>query len=151
MLGLCYFLSAASELPFLLFSDRLFDRLGTGKLMLISAMALTIRFFILASAENMQLVIASQLLHGCGFIVMTVTMSKYVNAVVPDELKTSGQMLLSVVGFGIARVFGILFGGMIAEFTGSIRNGFIFSAFLCLAALAIFTPVFLKGKPLNGQ
>jgi MFS transporter, PPP family, 3-phenylpropionic acid transporter len=151
LLGLCFFLSAMSELPFLLFSDKLFDRLGTGKLMLFSALVLTLRFFILALTQSMPLVIASQLLHGGGFIVMTVTMSKYVNAVVPDELKTGGQMLLSVVGFGIARVFGIVFGGLVSEISGSIRNGFIFSAILCLIALALFAPVFLRGKPLNGQ
>lgn len=151
LLGLCYFLSALSELPFLLFSDKLFDRLGTGRLMLVSALILTLRFSILAMTQSLPLVIASQLLHGGGFIVMMVTMSKYINAVVPNELKTGGQMLLSVVGFGIARVFGIVFGGMVSEITGSIRNGFLFSAILCLTALIIFSPVFLKEKPLNGQ
>jgi MFS transporter, PPP family, 3-phenylpropionic acid transporter len=151
LLGFCYFLSAVSELPFLLFSDKLFDRLGTGRLMLVSALVLTLRFSILALTQSLPLVIASQFLHGGGFIVMTVTLSKYINAVVPDELKTGGQMLLSVVGFGIARVFGIVFGGLVSEITGSIRNGFLFSAVLCLAALIIFAPVFLKGKPLNGQ
>jgi hypothetical protein len=37
LLGLCYFLSAVSEVPFLLNADRLFEKLGVGKLMCICA------------------------------------------------------------------------------------------------------------------
>jgi len=151
LLGLCYFLSAVSEVPFLLNADKLFDRLGVGKLMSISAAALTLRWILLASFPNIYVAAGSQILHGWGFIVMTVSMSKYMSATVPNELKASGQMLLAVVGFGIARVFGILGGGLLSEAMGGVQNGFIVMACVSGLALICFAPKYLRSAPLNGK
>ncbi len=151
LLGWCYFLSAMSEVPFLLNADRLFDKLGVGKLMSISAAALTLRWILLASFPNIYVAAGSQILHGWGFIVMTVSMSKYMSATVPNELKASGQMLLAVVGFGVARVFGILGGGMLSEAIGGVQNGFAVMAAVSGIALVFFAPKYLKSAPLNGK
>ncbi len=151
ILGMCYFLSAVSEVPFLLNSDRLFDKLGVGKLMSICAGALTLRWILLASFPNIYVAAGSQVLHGWGFIVMTVSMSKYMSATVPDELKASGQMLLAVVGFGIARAFGILGGGLLSDAMGSIQNGFAVMACVSGLALICFAPKYLRSAPLNGK
>lgn len=151
ILGLCYFLSAVSEVPFLLNADKLFDKLGVGKLMSISASALTLRWILLASFPNVYVAAGSQVLHGWGFIVMTVSMSKFMSATVPNELKASGQMLLAVVGFGVARVFGILGGGLLSEAIGGVQNGFIVMACISGLALILFAPRYLRMKPLNGK
>lgn len=151
ILGLCYFMSAMSEVPFLLNADKLFNKLGVGKLMTISAAALTLRWILLASFPNIYVAAASQLLHGWGFIVMTVSMSKYMSATVPNELKASGQMLLAVVGFGIARVFGILGGGLLSQAMGGIQNGFVLMACVSGLALICFAPRYLRAEPLNGK
>ena len=151
LLGLCYFISAMSEIPFLLNADRLFDKLGAGRLLAISTVALTLRWTILATTTNVYLTMASQVLHGWGFIVMTVSMSKYMAAVIPDELKASGQMLLSVVGFGIARVFGILGGGLVADAMGGVQKGFIPMAIVAGIALIVFVPKYWTSAPLNGK
>jgi len=151
LLGWCYFLSAISEVPFLLNADRLFEKLGAGKLMSICALALTTRWILLASFPNIYVAAISQVLHGWGFIVMTVSMSKYMSATVPAELKASGQMLLALVGFGIARVFGILGGGLLSEALGGVQQGFWVMAAVSGAALVLFAPKFLKEKPLNGR
>ena len=151
LLGLCYFLSATSEVPFLLNADRLFDKLGVGKLMSICAAALTLRWVLLACFPNIYVAMGSQVLHGWGFIVMTVSTSKYMSAIVPDELKASGQMLLAVVGFGIARVFGILGGGLLSNAMGGIQNGFAVMACISGLALICFAPKYLRSAPLNGS
>ncbi|MBQ8954432.1 MAG: MFS transporter, partial [Clostridia bacterium] len=151
LLGLCYFLSAASEVPFLLNADRLYKKLGVGKLMSISALVVTLRWILLASTGSAYAALASQLLHGGGFIVMTVSMSKFINDTIPDELKASGQMLIAVVGFGIARAFGILGGGLVASVMGSIQMGFALMAAISGVALIAFAPKYLRMKPLNGE
>ena len=151
LLGWCYFLSAISEVPFLLNADRLFDKLGAGKLMSICALALTLRWILLSSFPNIYVAAGSQILHGWGFIVMTVSMSKYMSAAVPDELKASGQMMLALVGFGIARVFGILGGGLLSEALGGVQAGFAVMALVSGAALVLFAPKFIKAQPLNGK
>ncbi len=151
LLGLCYFISACSEIPFLLNADRLFDRFGVGKMLCVSALAMTTRWTLLACFPNIYVAMGSQVLHGWGFIVMTVCMSKYVSATVPDELKASGQMMLSVVGFGIARVFGILGGGLLSECLGGIQNGFALMAAVSGAALIFAVPRYLRLPALNGR
>jgi len=151
LLGLAYFISASSETPFLLLSDKLFDKLGAGRLMCISALTMLVRWTVLASCTNVAVVLVSQLLHGWGFIVMTVSMAKYINAVVPDALKSSGQMLISIGGYGIARTFGILGGGLLSDVMGGTRQGFILTAVIAGLALILFAPHYLRQPPLNGK
>ena len=145
LLGLCYTISACSEFVFLFFSDRLFDRFGPGKLMCVSAAALTARWLILATSRSVPVVMASQLLHGWGFIVMTVCLAKYISRHVPPELQASGQMLLAIVSFGIARVAGNLGGGWLAGVMGR-QNVFYVCAGITALALAVFAPRYFGKK-----
>ena len=92
----------------------------------------------------------SQVLHGGGFIVITVSMAKYISLTVPAELRSSGQMLLAVTGFGIARVAGNFLGGLAAMRVGE-GAVFWFCAALTLLALIGFAPYYLKKPPLNGE
>jgi PPP family 3-phenylpropionic acid transporter len=150
LLGWAYFLSAASETPFLLLIDKLFEKMGAGKLLLISAASLALRWLILALTDNVWVALASQVLHGWGFIVLTVTMAKYISLTVPEALRARGQMLLAVSGFGVARVAGNLGGGLIARQIGY-KATFALMAVLALASLIAFAPMYLKREPLNGR
>ena len=149
LLGLAYFISATSELPFLLNADRLFDRLGAGRLMCLSALTMLTRWVLLATCPNVAVVLCSQLLHGGGFIVMSVSMAKHINATVPAELKSSGQLLLAVAGFGLARVFGILGGGLLSGALGSTRHAFLVMAGVCALALILFAPRYFRRAKAN--
>lgn len=149
--GLAFFISATSETPFLIFSDRLFKRFGTGKLMVVSALLITIRFLVLGLSQNITLLLINQITHGGGFIVITVTMAKYISLMVPDELKAGGQMVLAVVGYGLARVFGVLCGGFIQQATGGPAGGFLAMGVLCFVAFLLSAWYFLPRPPLNGE
>ena len=149
LLGLAYFISATSELPFLLNADRLFDRLGAGRLMCLSALTMLTRWVLLATCPNVAVVLCSQLLHGGGFIVMSVSMAKHINATVPAELKSSGQLLLAVAGFGLARVFGILGGGLLSGALGGTRHAFLVMAGVCALALILFAPRYFRRAKAN--
>jgi len=150
LLGWCYFISACSEIPYLLNSDRLFKKIGAGRLMCISALTLTARWLIVGLSDNYIVVLLSQLLHGWGFIVMTVSMAKYVSLTVPRELQASGQMLLAVGSFGISRAIGNLGGGLLADAMGR-QTVFLICAGVCFIALIAFAPYYLRHAPLNGD
>lgn len=149
-LGACYLISAVSEIPFLLMSDRLFNRFGAGKLMSSAVLSLAIRWIILALGRTAGVALFSQIFHGWGFIVMSVCMAKFISRTVPDELQSSGQMLLAIVSFGIARVAGNLGGGLLADAIGR-QNVFFICTGICLTSLCIFAPGYLRRPPLNGQ
>lgn len=138
-LGLCYFISACSEVPFLLMADKLFDRWGAWRLMSLSAATLALRWLILGLSGSVYVVMASQALHGWGFIVMSVCMAKYISRSVTEELQASGQMLLAIVSFGVARAFGNLALGLLAGRMGR-QNVFLACAGICLAALCLARP-----------
>lgn len=143
LLGAGYFISAISEAPYLLLSDRLYDRLGAGRQMCIAGLMLTLRWIMVAVTDNVWVLLASQVLHGWGFIVMTVAMAKHISRTVPRELQASGQMLLGVVTFGLARVAGNLGGGVLADCFG-MQNVFYGCAMVCAATLLLFAPKFLR-------
>lgn len=142
LIGLCYLISAFSEIPFLIFSDKLIDRLGAGKLMCVSALVMTVRWVILGFVTSVPVIMASQVLHGWGFIVMTVSMSKYMNENVPNELKARAQILLGVIGFGVSRTIGTFAGGLL---TGAIgfQNAFLVNGVLSFLTFVLFAPRFL--------
>lgn len=150
LLGLGYFISAFSELPFLIFSDRLYRRFGTGRLMVFSAAFLTVRFTVMGLAGHAGWLLLSQVLHGGGFIVITVSMAKYINDTVPDELRAAGQMLLGVVAFGLARVFGTFAGAWVSRLSGGTSGGFRAMAALCLLAFLAGALYFFRRPALNG-
>ena len=79
LLGLCFTISSIAEVPFLLLSNKLYERFGAGKLLITAGISVTIRWLLLGSLTNVYAVMATQLFHGWGFIVMTVTMAYYVN------------------------------------------------------------------------
>ncbi|MDO4546982.1 MAG: MFS transporter [Clostridia bacterium] len=145
LLGIAYIISALSEIPYLIFADRLFDKYGAGKMMLLSGVVLTIRWTVLASVSNVAVVMSSQLLHCLAFAVLTVSMGKHINKVVPDELKARGQMLLTIISFGVPRVIGNIGGGALAQVIG-IQPSFYYMAALAFITLICFAPMYLKKR-----
>ena len=111
--------------------------------MCVSAVVLSVRWLILALTNNSTAVMLSQILHGWGFIVMCVSMAKHIQSSVPRELRSSGQMLLAMVSYGFARAVGNLAGGVLADAFGR-QNVFFLSAGICVLALILFAPGFLK-------
>ena len=144
LLGWAYFISATSEFVFLLLCDKLIDRFGPGKLISVSALFLTLRWLIIGTADSVPVVMASQLLHSWTFIVMSVSMAKYVTKCVDKDLHASGQMLIAIVNFGIARFIGNLGGGLLADAFGR-QTVFLINSGICFATLLCFAPrYFLK-------
>lgn len=150
LVGWSFFLSSVSETPFLLLSDKLFEKHGAGRLMCVSALIMTVRWVIVGSTSSAVVAMFSQLLHGLGFIVITVTAAKYVQAVVPEGKKASGQLLISVFGYGVARAVGYFGGGLLSDAIGR-QNVFYVCAAVCFTCLCVFAPYYLRRAPLNGK
>lgn len=146
LLGVSYLISAASEAPYLLMSGHVYGRFGAVKPMCLAALMLSFRWLTLALAHSAGAALASQALHGGGFIVISVSMAYWIAENVPAELRASGQMLLNMLAFGAARFAGNLVGGLLAQTWGA-EGMFLINAGLCFAATLIFLPhAFAKPK-----
>lgn len=132
LLGLSYFISAASEAPYLLCSRKIYQKWGAAKPMCIAAALLAVRWLLLGLADQAAVLLFSQVLHGGGFIVITVSMAYWISENVPENLRASGQGLLNMFAFGLARISGSLLGGVIAQNWG-MERGFIACAAVCAA------------------
>lgn len=145
LLGFGYALATLGEIPYLLLSDKIYDKFGAAKPMCISALILAAKWLLTGLSKNAYLAVAGQLLHGGGFIVMTVSMAKYISRHADENLRASGQMLLSMVSYGVARVSGNLGGGLLAEKIGS-ANVFFICTGICLVSVCIFAPKAFRQK-----
>ena len=145
LLGLGYLISTLSEAPYLLFSGPIYRRFGAERPMCLAALVLALRWLLLGLAPTAAVALASQLLHGGGFIVMTVSMAYWIADNAPEELRASGQGLLNMVSFGAARIAGNLLGGLLARAVGR-GEAFLAGSAVCAAALAAFAPGAFKGR-----
>lgn len=128
LLGVANLMAAVAELPYLIFSDRIFERFGAGKTMLVATAALSLRFFLLGMFENAYVALLSQMLNGIGYIAISVSMAKYIAQQLPENA-AGGQALISLLFYGAARLIGSLLGGIAAESIG------IGSVFLILSGV----------------
>ena len=145
LLGIGYLLSAVSEAPYLLLSGRIYRRFGAARPMCASALVLAARWLTLGLASSAGAALLSQLLHGGGFIVMSVSMAYWISDHVPEELRASGQGLLNMVTFGAARVLGNLGGGLLAQTLGR-GEAFLIGSGVCVASLCAFAPWAFRAK-----
>lgn len=135
LLGLAAVVAALAEIPFLLCSDRLFDRFGARKLVVCAGAMMAVRWSLLGALRAVGWVIASQTLNGAGLIVLTFSVVKHVQKTVPAELKARGQMLASMITFGIGRGLVSPAGWLLSKVLPDIAPIFYVMAGLCAAAV----------------
>ncbi len=145
LLGWAYFISAISEIPFLLCADKILQKVKTTKALLFSTFVASIRWFLTFVITNAYMFLPLQLLHGLIFIVLYYSMAIYINQEVPKELKASGQTINNLIGMGIARITGSLAGGFLSDIYG-IKNLFLYNSILALITVLIFAYIFLTMK-----
>jgi|GEM_PF-3071383 len=135
LLGVAAVVASLAEIPFLLCADRLFTKFGARKLALCAGAVMTVRWALLGMLRGVGAVIASQALNGAGLIVLTFCVVKYVQNTVPAELKGRGQMLASMITFGVGRGLVSPVGWLLSRALPGIGPIFYVMAGLCIAAL----------------
>ncbi len=74
------------------------------------------------------------------YIAISLSMALYIRREVAPDAQASGQALLNVFCYGLARVLGNALGGVAARAFGE-AGGFLACALLCFLSLAAFFPV----------
>lgn len=147
-LGMSMVISAFSELPFLLFADKIIKRFGINKILISSALIISIRWMLTGIVKNINLLLLVSAAHGWSFIVFSYCMATFINKNVPKELKASGQAMNALLCIGLARVIGSSIGGIISDVTGFSQVFWINSLICLIAALTfglIFTIIRMRG------
>lgn len=151
LLGICLFLQAISELPFLFFSRRLQNRWGIPRLLTASTVFMAVRWLLMAVARNQYLILPISLMHGFSVIVFMYGVSVYIGSLVPEELRASGQAAFAMATFVGTSLLGNLLGGLLYDYCGASRV-YLFGAALNLcSAIAFGYWILYRNKPNNRE
>jgi len=137
IIGIGVMLGSFSQFPFMLYFDKIYNKLGIFKILTIAGFAYVLRWVLYATALNNQTILLLWCMHGFNYMMVYLCITEYVHLNVPKELHTRGQMMNTIILFGISNIIGVYFGGEISTFTG-IGPVFMYSAVICLIAVIIF-------------
>jgi MFS transporter, PPP family, 3-phenylpropionic acid transporter len=141
--GLC-------ELPLFYFSARIIGKLGIRTTLLITIFATAVRLFLYSIVKNPQAAIAIELLHGISWSLFWVVCVEYVNMLVREDWRATGQSLLYAAYYGAGAIVGNFWTGYLSDTKMKIAEVFLLNAGIA-ATVGILIFIFMKNKKMELQ
>ncbi len=141
--GLITMLSVSLEIPFLLVGDRLMRKLSIWRWQLCGLLIGTIRFAMLSFVRTPVMLVFAQTLSIVYLACFEFFPMLYLGKSVKEELQVTGQSMLQMISFGLARIVGAMAGGLIADARG-IPFVFGLIAVMTLCTAAVFARPLLR-------
>lgn len=136
LMGVSMTLSTISELPVLLFSNRLLKRLKPHGLLVLGMGMTALRLLLFAVASTATEVLVFQLINGLTFGAVWVAGVSYAEQSAPPGLSASAQGLFSAVVFGIGAAIGGFAGSLLLEALGG-RLMFLVAGVFVLLSMGV--------------
>jgi PPP family 3-phenylpropionic acid transporter len=146
MAGWAWAFAAASEIPTFALLGKYMHRFHELALLGIVAVLYTFRWLAYAWITDPAVLIVMQASHCITFAVFWIVAVQYAVRLVPDEMRSTGQALLSAVFLGMAGIVGGCVGGFIKDYWGG-QTMYIFGAVMtAIAAVLLFGTHALERK-----
>ena len=136
--GLIFGLSAASEIPFVFFSNRIIRRFGPLPLLALSATAVCVRLLLLSVFPYKMVFIFAQLLHSLCYGIFHPAAIEFFSRVFPPEKRGLGMSIYLALGTGLPTLISNMAGGVIVETQGYRPLLAIYAAVSGIAVLVYF-------------
>ncbi|MDP5275712.1 MFS transporter [Chengkuizengella axinellae] len=118
-LGLSPMVAALSEIPVLLLLSKYGHRYKELPLLAVAGLAYTLRYVLTAALDNPYLIIGVQALHSISFGIFLITAIRYLSGLIPDEYRSTGLAVFTVIWAGLAGMSsGMLGGWLYNQFNG---------------------------------
>ncbi|SHH80303.1 MFS transporter [Clostridium grantii] len=140
IIGTLFFVSAISEVPFMLASKTIIEKVGVVNVLFISILATSLRWFLYFLEPNIFIIYGATLLQGVGFGLMQPCIMHYLKEIVPNTIVTTAITIISAIGFGFGNWFCSFIGGFILK-THSINFIYLLFFFFTLIALCLLIPL----------
>lgn len=108
----------ALEIPLILLSGATIRRIGARGLLAVGVIADGFRWLVCSLVSDLSVIYVLQLLHGVVVAGLFVGSALYVESVVPERLRSTGQGLLAMIGISFAGVFSSVAAGWLLEHLG---------------------------------
>jgi PPP family 3-phenylpropionic acid transporter len=119
-IGFAWSLSASTEIPVMVLSGALMNRIGVNGLLSFAFITYAIRWLLFSFIQSPIWALPVQLLQGLSFATFLVASVTYINNHTPKGLRTTGQSLLNTTYFGLGPIVGSLVGGYFYDTVGMI-------------------------------
>jgi len=139
--GLC-------ELPLFYFSARIIGKLGIRTTLLITVFATALRLFLYSVVKNPQAAIAIELLHGISWSLFWVVCVEYVNMLVREDWRATGQSLLYAAYYGAGAIVGNFWTGYLSDTKMKIAEIFLLNAGIA-ATVGVLIFIFMRNKKME--
>ena len=116
--GTAMSLAAISEIPTMVFFSVILRKISSNKLVVISFFFFFIKSFLFLTAGNVGTIFIFQMLQIAGYGLFVPASVYFVNEIVKDSEKVTGQSLLNIASMGIGITIGNFMGGMIISLFG---------------------------------
>jgi MFS transporter, PPP family, 3-phenylpropionic acid transporter len=136
--GLC-------ELPLFYFSAQIIKFFGLKKTLLITLLATALRMWLYSTIRNPQWALCIEVLHGISWSLFWVVCVEFVNKLVKDEWKATGQSILYAAYFGIGAIGGNFWTSYLHDNKMKYSDMFLLNAGIILVT-GVLVLVFIKGK-----
>ncbi|MFC5700445.1 MFS transporter [Cohnella faecalis] len=118
LIGTASLASAVSEMPIFFLLAKYGQRFKELPLLAIASIMYVVRLSLLSFADEPWMFVALQMMHSVTFGIFYITALRYLLTLVPDEYRSSGQALFTVVWSGIAGLVAGLLGGWLYDSAG---------------------------------
>jgi PPP family 3-phenylpropionic acid transporter len=138
--GLC-------ELPLFYFSAKIIRKFGIRTTLLITVFATAVRMLLYSAVKNPQAAIFIEILHGVSWSLFWVVCVEYVNMLVREDWRVTGQSLLYAAYFGLGAIVGNFWTGYLYDLKMRIAEIFFLNAGL-VGIVGLLIWIFMK-KPVQ--
>ena len=115
VVGIVFMIAAFSEIPFLLYANKIIALLGHLRVLQIGMFAIAIRVLLVSFSRGVLSLFMIEMLHGFTYILMYYSLFDYIHFRLPKRFLVFGQSVFWVVRSGFAYVLGSVVGGLIIE------------------------------------
>lgn len=148
MLGVAMMISATAEIPFLIASAKLVQRFQIRSMLFVAFAVTALRWFLNSIATSPYHLLALNLLHSLTFGLLYASAVVYVDRLVPERLRASGQTLFWAATYGFGNVVGNLVGGWVFEFS-TVQMLFFIASMAALAGTVVMGGDILLSRDRN--
>lgn len=118
LVGLSWMASALAEIPIFFLLSKYGHRFKELPLLILCSIVYGLRFLLMSLVEEPVWVVLIQLMHSLSFGIFLFTVIRYIQRIVPDQFRASGQALFAVTWSGMAGLISGLLGGWIFNSLG---------------------------------
>lgn len=135
LVGLAWLVSAVSEIPILFLLGKYGHKFKEMPLLMFASIMYAVRMWLLSIITEPQWIVLTQLMHSVTFGVYFSTAIRYISYLLPDQFRSSGQAIYTIIWMGIAGSMSGLVGGQLYASFGRVLFYQLGTAFAAAGAI----------------